>query len=178
MKGCKQNTKYSPSLYQLLRKCQPSPTVQSDFPTQSASSPSLDLERENRSSGLGCLAGQGVLSTLAGHLRKGASREEAGGLTKIEVGKELAWGAFSQALLGRLLKVTPTSNTKGFQTQRKAQPGQCQAWLGIRIQKSKSSELTDRPDHPSSSAPTPGMPRTFQRAPLPGLLSSLTPGPN
>lgn len=80
MKGCKQNTKYSPRLYQLLRKCQPSPTVQSDSPTQSTSSPSVDLERENRSSRTAGLFGRaGSLSTLAGHLRKGASREEGWG---------------------------------------------------------------------------------------------------
>lgn len=46
-------------------------------------------------------------------------------------GKQPGLGAFSQALLGRLLIVTPTSNKKGFQTQRKAQPGRCQARLGI-----------------------------------------------
>ena len=57
-----------------------------------------------------------VLSTLAQQLRKGASRERGRG-------KQPAWGAFSQAFAGRLLKVIPTSNKKGFQTQRKAQPG-------------------------------------------------------
>lgn len=151
----------------MLRKCQPSPAVHvlSYSPHSSASSPSFALEGENQSSGLGCfgLAGSHV-SPLAWQLRKGASWER-GIWLRLRWGMQPGLGVFSQALLGRLLKVTPTSNKKSFQTQRKSQPGQCQVWLGIWIQKSKSLVLTNRPEHPGRSpAPTPGMPGTYRRA--------------
>lgn len=107
--------------------------MQSYSPHSSASGP---LEEGSQPSGLGCFGlARSHLSFLAWQLSKGASWER-GIWPRLRWGKQPGLGAFSQAFLGRLLKVTPTSNKKSFQTQRKAQPGQCQAWLGSWIQKS------------------------------------------
>ena len=124
----------APCFYQLLRKCQPSPAVQSSSPTQSASGPSRALEREDQLMvplGWGVWPGREPSKHPGWAAEKSCITGEGGGSTRLRWERSLAWRAFSQALLGRLLKVTPTSNKKGFQTQRRAQPGRCQAWLGI-----------------------------------------------
>lgn len=138
-----------------------SPCVPSDAPHSPGSSPSLTFEGEDRSSGL---HSSGLAGSCPPPQRKRWITGEARG-------EQLAWGAFSQALAGSLHKVILTSNKKGFQTQRKAQPGQCQAWLGIGMQKSKCSELPARPDHPGGSPD--GPPPNSRNAKTPGaeLLS-------
>lgn len=88
--------------------------AQSYSPHSSASSPSFALEGENQSSGLGCLGlARSHVSPLAWQLRKGASWER-GIWLRLRWGMQPGLGVFSQALLGRLLKVTPTSNKKSF----------------------------------------------------------------
>lgn len=80
---------------------------------------------------LGCLAWWEPSKHPGWAARKKLHHGEKAGFDEVEIEeRSLAWGAFSQALLGRPLKVTHQLQTKGFQTQR-AQPGRCQAWLGI-----------------------------------------------